>query len=50
MSIVQAYQKAASDALKEAEVYRDDYYKRKGQQLAPRFATISGNIKNPTVG
>lgn len=48
--VVSAYQKAAADALKEAERYRDDYYTRKGQYKAPLFGTIQGNIKNPTIG
>lgn len=50
MAVVEAYQKAASEALKEATTYRDDYYTRKGKSKAPLFGSISGNIKNPTVG
>lgn len=49
MAVVAAYQKAASDSLKEAITHRDDFYTRKGQAKAPRFGVISGNIKNPTV-
>lgn len=50
MSVVSAYQQAASQKLKEAYQARDDYYKRKGKPLAPIFDTASGNIKNPTLG
>lgn len=50
MQVVEAYQRASKLALDEATKYRDDFYTRKGQALAPRFGTISGNIKNPTVG
>lgn len=48
MEIVKAYQDAAKLALEEAKTYRDDFYTRKGAALAPRFGSISGNIKNPT--
>ncbi len=50
MEIVKAYQEAASNALKEAKQYRDDFYTRKGQSLSPLFGVVSGNIKNPTIG
>jgi hypothetical protein len=45
------YRAAANAALKQATQLRDDFYQgRKGAALAPRFGTIQGSVKNPTVG
>lgn len=46
---IRAYQSAAKAFLDAAFKTRDDVYERGGQAKAPRFGTISGNIKNPTV-
>ena len=51
MDIVANYQMASRNALKDAQTYRDDFYKnRKGMALAPIVKTIRGNVKNPTLG
>jgi hypothetical protein len=50
MEIVKAYQDAASKSLDDATALRDDFYKRKGKSYAPLYGTVSGNIRNPTIG
>jgi hypothetical protein len=46
--VVDAYQKAATQSLKEAYQARDDYYKRKGQAFAPNSVSIGGTVYSPT--
>jgi hypothetical protein len=46
---VKVYKGFAETELKEAKQYRDDYYTRKGQALAPLFRSVRGNIKTPTI-
>ncbi len=47
-SVIKAYQEAAKQAFDMAKSYRDDFYSRKGQALAPRSGTVQGRIRNPT--
>ncbi len=47
-SMVDVYRRLSQQAMKNAYTARDDVYTRKGQSKAPRFASISGNVKNPT--
>lgn len=46
--MIRAYQTASKNAMDAAYKARDDVYSRQGQAKAPRFATVSGNIQNPT--
>lgn len=46
--LVNPFAQASVQFKKEAERLRDDFYKRQGQSLAPRFRTVVGNVKDPT--
>lgn len=48
MDIVSSYRTAANDSRKEAENLRDHFYKRQGRALQPLFASIRGNVSEPT--
>lgn len=45
-TIVEAYQKAARENLKEAETYRDDFYTRKGRAKAPIWRSVVGRVRD----
>lgn len=44
---VEQFRRMADDFCKEATSLRDDFYSRSGKKLAPRFATIAGNVRDP---
>lgn len=44
---VDNFRRMADDFCKEADKLRNDFYGRKGKKLAPRFATIAGNVRDP---
>jgi hypothetical protein len=48
MSVVAAYQAAASAALKDATTLRNDFYTRKGMAKAPNFISIAGSVTDVT--
>lgn len=46
--VVDSYRSLAMDMQKKAVMLRDNFYTRQGQNLAPSFSTIRGNIKEVT--
>ena len=45
---VDEYLKMADQLLKDATEFRDDFYQRQGQPLAPLFGTVSGRVRSIT--